>query len=52
MSVLGCSFMPPLCCRSLVQIVWLTLLPFTLWSTAGFGTIPLSLTIAYLLLGV
>ncbi|KAI8466344.1 MAG: Bestrophin, RFP-TM, chloride channel-domain-containing protein [Monoraphidium minutum] len=33
-------------------IIWLTLLPFSLYGSLGFGTIPLALVISFLLLGI
>ena len=32
-------------------MIWLTLLPFTLFNECGWTTVPLSLIIAFLLLG-
>ena len=37
---------------SRVMVVWLSALPLGLWSTCGLATVPLCLTIAYLLLGI
>ena len=32
-------------------VIWLTLLPFTLWQSCGWALVPMSLIIAFLLLG-
>lgn len=44
---------PLLLCRhtSRFLMIWLTCLPFALYSTCGLGTIPLVFLIAFLLLG-
>ncbi|GAB4817593.1 hypothetical protein N2152v2_004639 [Parachlorella kessleri] len=34
------------------MIIWLTLLPFTLWPTCGWSTVPLVTIISFLLLGI
>jgi hypothetical protein len=33
------------------MMIWLTLLPFSLWGTCGWTTVPLAFIIAFLLLG-
>jgi predicted membrane chloride channel (bestrophin family) len=33
-------------------MIWLTLLPFSLYKTAGLATVPVSMLIAFLLLGI
>ena len=33
------------------MMIWLTLLPFTMYESAGWGTVPLATMIAFLLLG-
>jgi predicted membrane chloride channel (bestrophin family) len=33
-------------------VIWLAFLPFTLWHACGWGTVPVSVTIAFLLLGI
>lgn len=33
-------------------VIWLTFMPFTLWHACGWGTVPASVTIAFLLLGI
>lgn len=34
-----------------VQVIWITLLPLTLWESCGWAMLPLALLIAFLLLG-
>lgn len=35
-----------------MQITWLTLLPFSLYASCGWATIPISVSIAFAMLGV
>ncbi|KAI7845435.1 hypothetical protein COHA_000987 [Chlorella ohadii] len=34
------------------MIIWLTLLPFALWDSVGWATVPLSVIVSFLLLGI
>ncbi|PRW20392.1 UPF0187 chloroplastic [Chlorella sorokiniana] len=34
------------------MIIWLTLLPFALWDSVGWATVPLAVIVAFLLLGI
>jgi hypothetical protein len=33
------------------MMIWLTLLPFSLWDTCGWATLPVTLAVAFILLG-
>jgi hypothetical protein len=33
------------------MMIWLTLLPFTLWDSCRWGTFPIAFIVAFLLLG-
>ncbi|EFN57136.1 hypothetical protein CHLNCDRAFT_34835 [Chlorella variabilis] len=34
------------------MMIWLTVMPFTLWDAAGWAMVPLAMTVAFLLLGI
>ncbi len=44
---------PPLCCShtSRFMMIWLTLLPFTLWDNCGWAMLPITFIVSFLLLG-